>query len=366
MVKTRISTVWKGFAMFTQELKELYALTEIDRIGKEYYDQTGEYLSGKVIDKNMILHLIEVGGLDRYLSNNSQKTDAFILEASAILNQEKPFFNPESDVSIRKAMRYFAGFLHTHHYFEIQCVLEGQAEYATPAGVIPIRKNDLVFVPPNTSHSLCVFHGGTVISIGIRKSTFEKAFRDILSSDLPISRYFRSAMAGKQNNEIFFRGALDDFALQLLLMMYRQQKVGTAEANKINDHLAQSFTYYIAEKSTDETMFGTAEYLQDKIWDIRMYMVDHYRTVTLASTAKHFHYSESYLSRLIRRQLGMSFSQLLQTIRLEKSCELLINTDIKITELCERIGYDNESYYIQLFRKTYGVTPLQYRKRNRR
>ena len=42
--------------MFTQELKELYALTEIDRIGKEYYNQTGEYLSGKVIDKNMILH----------------------------------------------------------------------------------------------------------------------------------------------------------------------------------------------------------------------------------------------------------------------------------------------------------------------
>lgn len=355
------STVWKGFAMFTQELKELYALTEIDRIGKEYYDQTGEYLSGRVIDKKMILHLIEVGGLGRYLSNNSKKTDAFILEASAILNQEKPFFNPESDVSIRKAMRYFAGFLHTHHYFEIQCVLEGQAEYATPAGVIPIRKNDLVFVPPNTSHSLCVFSGSTVISIGIR----EKAFRDILSSDLPISRYFRSAMAGKQNNEIFFRGALDDFALQLLLMMYRQQKLGTAEANKINDHLAQSFTYYIAEKSTDETMFGTAEYLRDKIWDIRMYMVDHYRTATLASTAKHFHYSESYLSRLISRQLGMSFSQLLQTIRLDKSCELLINSDVKITELCERVGYDNESYYIQLFRKVYGITPLQYRKKHR-
>lgn len=351
--------------MFTQELKELYTLTEIDRIGKEYYDQTGTYLSGKVIDKQMILHLIEVGGLHRFLTNNSQKTDAFILEASAILNQERPFFNPDSDVSIRKAMRYFAGFLHTHHYFEIQCVLKGQAEYATPAGVIPIQENDLVFVPPDTSHSLCVFNGSTVISIGIRKSTFEKAFRDILSSDLPISRYFRSSMAGKQNNEIFFRSALDDFALQLLLMMYRQQKVGTTEANKINDHLAQSFTYYIAEKSTDETMFGTAEYLQDKIWDIRMYMVENFQSVTLASTAKHFHYSESYLSRLISRQLGMSFSQLLQTIRLEKSCELLINSDIKITELCERVGYDNESYYIQLFRKTYGITPLQYRKRHR-
>lgn len=352
--------------MFTQEIKELYALTEIDRIGKEYYDQTGEYLSGKVIDPQMIRRLIEIGGLHRYIKFDTDRIEVLIDEASAVLNQEKPFFNPENDVSIRKAMRYFAGFHHTHHYFEIQCVLEGQAEYTTPAGVIPVKKNDLILVPPDTAHGLCVFNGGTVISIGIRKSTFEKAFRDILSGNLPISRYFRGAMTGKQNNEIFFRDALDDFSTQLLLMMYRQQKVGTVEANKINDHLIQSFIYYIAEKSTDDTMFGTAEYLQDKIWDVRMYMVENYRSVTLASAAKHFHYSEAYLSRLISRQLGMTFSQLLQTIRLEKSCELLVNSDMKITELCEQVGYDNESYYIQIFRKAYGVTPLQYRKRNRK
>ena len=353
------------YAMFTQELKELCDLTEIDLIGKNYYDQTGEYLSADVIDPEMIRRFIEMGGLNRYIKDTNQ-IDVLIVEASEILNQEKPFFNPDSDVSIRKAMRFFGSFHHTHHYFEIQCVLEGEAEYTTPSGVIPVKKNDLILVPPNTSHGISVFNGGTVISIGIRKSTFEKAFREILSGDLPISRYFRSAMAGKQNNEIFFMEALDDFSLQLLLMMYRQQKVGTVEANKINDHLIQSFIYYIAEKSTDETMFGTAEFLRDKTWDIRMHMVENFRTATLASTAKHFHYSESYLSRLISRQLGMSFSQLLQTIRLEKSCELLINSDIRITDLCEQVGYDNESYYIQLFRKTYGITPLQYRKRNRK
>ena len=352
--------------MFAQELKELLTLTNIDLIGKEYFDRTGAYLAIQTLNTQMILQMIQTGGLDQYLRTNKDKIQEMISEASEIVRQETPFFHPDTDVSIRKAMRCFTGFQHTHHYFEIQCVLQGSADYTTPVGVVPVKKNDLILVPPDTPHGLFIPHNGSVISIGIRKSTFEKAFRDILSSDLPISHYFRNTMAGRQNNEIFFPGALDDFSLQLLLMMYRQQKVGTVEANKINDHLIQSFIYYIAEKSTDETMFGTAEYLQDKIWDIRMHMVENYRDVTLASMAKHFHYSESYLSRLISRQLGMSFSQLLQMIRLEKSCELLINSDIRITELCERVGYDNESYYIQLFRKAYGVTPLQYRKRNRR
>lgn len=173
-------------------------------------------------------------------------------------------------------------------------------------------------------------------------------------------------MAGKRNDALIFRDFWDDFSLQLLLMMYRQQKVGTSEANKINDLLAQSFMYYVAEKSTDETILGSTEYLQDKIGDIHMYMLENYKAATLTVLAQHFHYSESYLSRLIRCQFGRSFSQLLQSIRLDKSCDLLINTDMKITELCEQIGYDNESYYINIFRKTFGITPLQYRKKYRR
>ena len=351
--------------MFSQELNELLSLTNIDLIGKEFYDRTGEYLSNEAVDNQMIIHMIQTGGLDRYLHNDKDRIDELVVEASEIIAQEDPFFNPNTDVSIRKAMRYFKGFQHTHHYFEIQCVIHGSADYCTPVGTIPVGKNDLILVPPETVHSLCVKHNATVISIGIRKSTFERAFRDILSSNLPISRYFRSAVAGKQSNEIFFRESMDDFSMQLLLMMYRQQKVGTPEANKINDHLIQSFVYYIAEKSTDETIFGTAEYLRDKAWDIRMFLVENYREATLSSTALHFHYSESYLSRLISRQLGLSFSQLLQTIRLEKSCELLMNSTTKITDVCEQVGYDNESYYIQLFRKTYGITPLQYRKANK-
>ena len=292
--------------------------------------------------------------------------DALILAASNVIYQETPFFYAKSDVSVRKSMRYFAGFHHTHDYFEIQCVLEGKAEYATALGNIPIQKNDLVLVPPNTDHCIYNIKEGTIINFGIRKSTFEIAFRDILSSNLPISVYFKNAMTGQQNNEIFFRNGLDEFSLQLLLMMYHQQKLDTNESKKINNHLAQSFIYYIAEKSTTESIFGSAEYMKDKIWDIRMHMIENYKAITLSQLAKQFHYSESYLSKFIFRQLGLNFSQLLQEIRLEKSCQLLLETDMKITELCERVGYNNESYYINIFRKKYGVTPLQYRKKHQK
>lgn len=352
--------------MFQQELEELLSLSEADKLGKEYYERTGNLLSGEVMDEQMIHQLIKAGELEHYIDISKEGLDALILAASKVIHQETPFFHAKSDVSIRKPMRYFAGFHHTHNYFEIQCVLEGNVEYATALGNIPIHKNDLVLVPPNTEHCIYDIKDATVINLGIRKSTFEVAFRDILSGNLPISVYFKNAMTGQQNNEIFFQNALDEFSLQLLLMMHHQQKLNTDEAAKINDHLAQSFIYYIAEKSTNDSIFGSAEYMRDKIWDIRMYMIENYKTITLNELATHFHYSESYLSRFIHRQLGLNFSQLLQEIRLEKSCQLLIETDMKITELCERVGYNNESYYINIFRKKYEITPLQFRKKYRK
>ena len=352
--------------MFQQEIEELLALSETDKLSKEYYEQTGNLLSDKVIDESMIQQLMRAGGLERYIDIEKMDWDALLLAANKVIHQETPFFHKKSDVSIRKSARYFEGFHHTHNFFEIQCILDGNAEYATALGNIPIHKNDLVLVPPNTEHCIYNIKDGTVINFGIRKSTFETAFRDILSSNLPISVYLKNAIMGQQNNEIFFRNALDEFSLQLLLMMYHQQKLDTNESKKINNHLAQSFMYYIAEKSTNESIFGSAEYMKDKIWDIRMYMIENYKTITLVKLAKHFHYSESYISKFIYQQLGLNFVQLLQEIRLQKSCQLLIETDMKIIELCESVGYHNESYYINIFRKKYDITPLQYRKKYRK
>lgn len=96
--------------------------------------------------------------------------------------------------------------------------------------------------------------------------------------------------------------------------------------------------------------------------EIKMYIIRHYRDITLEALAQHFSFSPSYLSRLIKKYFGISYSQLLQSIRLEKACELLQNTEMSITDVCSQIGYENESYFIKIFHKTFHTTPHRYRK----
>ena len=69
----------------------------------------------------------------------------------------------------------------------------------------------------------------------------------------------------------------------------------------------------------------------------------------------------TYLSRLFKAKCGQTFSKYLIEYRQEKSKELLEKTILKISDIAAHVGYNDVSYYIQSFRKVYGVTPEQYR-----
>lgn len=73
-------------------------------------------------------------------------------------------------------------------------------------------------------------------------------------------------------------------------------------------------------------------------------------------------YSEVYVGTFVRDVTGKSFSELLQHLRCETAAKLLRETDLPISEIISRIGYQNESFFRAKFKKQYGMTPNHYRK----
>ena len=60
---------------------------------------------------------------------------------------------------------------------------------------------------------------------------------------------------------------------------------------------------------------------------------------------------------------GYDISDYITHLRLEHAKQLLQDTDIPVTEIAMQSGYQNVSYFIRSFKKTYGVSPLKYRKK---
>ncbi|MGG4035945.1 AraC family transcriptional regulator [Paenibacillus cisolokensis] len=97
---------------------------------------------------------------------------------------------------------------------------------------------------------------------------------------------------------------------------------------------------------------------------VEMLHRDYKKDISLDLCADALNISPFVLSKMFKEVAGINFIDYLTNIRLEKSRQLLRDTDLKISEVAEEVGYQH-SYFNRIFKKQEGVTPTQYREMSR-
>lgn len=140
---------------------------------------------------------------------------------------------------------------------------------------------------------------------------------------------------------------------------------------------------YLKSKEPDEMMLSTLifplvtmleKYLEenlamqteeDLIGSILLELHENHSDVSLSDLAARFHYSPSHISHRFKKKVGVTLKEYCNRLKLQDACGLLLHTDLAVTEISLACGFSNLSYFIQLFRKEKGLTPLQYRNEKR-
>ena len=96
---------------------------------------------------------------------------------------------------------------------------------------------------------------------------------------------------------------------------------------------------------------------------IEGYIEMNMKNASLEELAGILGYSVVYTGNLAKKLTGFSFSKLLQNKRCTTAADLLASTDLSIKEIINMIGYENESFFRQMFKEKYGKSPLEFRKK---
>ena len=104
---------------------------------------------------------------------------------------------------------------------------------------------------------------------------------------------------------------------------------------------------------------------EERIVDIMKYVQSHYCDVTLENLAESFNLSKPYLSRYIRQKSGMTFQEAVKKARLKKARKMLKESNQSVESIAETVGYETVEHFNRLFKKTYDMTPGQYRAQSR-
>lgn len=108
---------------------------------------------------------------------------------------------------------------------------------------------------------------------------------------------------------------------------------------------------------------STGNEMRKNVHTMIQYIHQHYeKNLTLVQLADSMHLHQSYVSRSFSNIVGMTFTQYLQYYRIEQAKKKLTSTHLSISEISERVGYSNLTYFSRVFKKATEMTPNQYRR----
>lgn len=81
----------------------------------------------------------------------------------------------------------------------------------------------------------------------------------------------------------------------------------------------------------------------------------------MTQVADYVHLNPSYFSKLFRTKTGLTFSVFLTDVRISQAKQLLLNPNIKIYEVCEKVGFSDSVTFNRSFKRVVGVSPSEFR-----
>ena len=108
------------------------------------------------------------------------------------------------------------------------------------------------------------------------------------------------------------------------------------------------------EGSKDERLTAMLNFIQNN-----------YQTVTLESMAEQFHLSEPYISKYIKDKSSKTFGEHVAHIRMKRAKTLLKNGNMTVENIAYAVGYQNVEHFNRTFKKSFDMTPIQYRNESR-
>lgn len=236
--------------------------------------------------------------------------------------------------------------IHSHYFTEVFIVLSGNGNFIAQKDIFPIEKGDVVIINPYVQH--------TEISSVEAPLWYLVLGIDNLSlvQHVDQKQYFK-----------FHDYTNNLSALLKLVLMEVEDKKQPAHQIFIKN-LSQLILLQIYRDHNFQFTFNKNKSVSKDSVIIKDYIDSHFKTdVTLEEIAQQVHLDKYYIIHTFKENFGETPIHYLIKKRIQNAKELLISTDLSISEIAQVNGFSSQSYFNQAFKKEVQMTPMAYRKK---
>ena len=263
-------------------------------------------------------------------------------------------------IAIRPHTRFIAFPEHTHDYVEMVYMCAGETRHTVNGTTIVLRAGELLMLGQHARQSIApAGEGDVAVNFIVRPAFFSGTLSYLGEEETPLRRFVVSCLTGKSEAGYLLFHVADVLPIQNLIenLLYTLTEQIPNRRGILQSTMGLLFAQLM--NHTEALQFETPD--QNAVLSTLRYVEEHYADGSLTAIAARLHYELPYLSRLIRRQTGKNYTELLQEKRLSQAAWLLRNTDRKVDEISLSVGYENISYFHRLFAARFGCSPKKFR-----
>jgi AraC-like DNA-binding protein len=227
--------------------------------------------------------------------------------------------------------------------------------------LITVREGDCYIGQPFSGYALkgdSTDDDIIMIGVHIKKEAFFREYLPALSQDPDMFRFFLDPQTDKFSDEFihlsFEKTSPVRSLLEMMVIEYADKKEDT---QLILKPMVLALFMHIARRYRLEKSDIKAATLSESIVG---YINSHPESVTLKDIAAHFSYHPNYVSSLLHKELGKTFSEIVLEKRMDRALIMLKGTTLSIEEISSMLGYTNTSNFYKAFRAYYGKSPREY------
>ncbi|WP_282372413.1 helix-turn-helix transcriptional regulator [Pseudomonas sp. PS02290] len=264
---------------------------------------------------------------------------------------------------------------HRHDYFQIQINLGGDTVQHIGGAVRPFPRNTLAFILPHRLHVIPHPEDGNFVVINFSQDFLLQHLQcDPMDlEDVPVAEAPELAPFRFQEHLDFTLDDADFAEVTALLVQMRDmdrgrqlgssailrgcllQLIGTV-CNRYEAQLLALSANKAERRGRRDAMSRVIDYIRTHIADPAM---------TLTDAAAAAFLSPNYLTHLLRKETGNSFSELVLERRMRLARTHLMNSSKSLSHIAEICGFTDEAYFSRRFRKAHGMPPGQFRRERR-
>lgn len=260
---------------------------------------------------------------------------------------------------------------HTHDYMQIWYVMNGRAQHCIHSSTYNLVRGNIFVIPPFINHKVMTMQDEEVEIIGCE---FLPSF---INSNI---------FEGKQNNALFDFAYLEPFLVENEQVLPRFQLLGKSQMSvekllkemlleyKNEDsyyeiHIKADLLKLLAiiareyDKNKDSTQNEVFDKYRHSIELAIQYINDNYTNkLYIEEVCKIATMSNTYFSYLFKQITGKTFTEYVNNLRIRKATEMLIETQLSVSDICFNIGFNDTTYFNRVFKKETGLSPTEYKK----